>query len=157
MRGHSYQEQPLCGCHKDVCLFVFYVPSTARSFRDGTLIYWPLQRTWSSVNIPFPPGIKPRAVVWQSITLPLRHASSPHKDVNVNRNAHIWPVIMHINMPRFSHGKARFLALIRRTQLESFWKSSLIYIVFYLGSWPWSVSPVLKFCHVNVPIRGQPL
>ena len=24
------------------CLFVFYVPSTARSFRDGTPIYWEL-------------------------------------------------------------------------------------------------------------------
>ena len=27
------------------CLFVFYVPSTARSFRDGTPIYCPLRRT----------------------------------------------------------------------------------------------------------------
>ena len=26
------------------CLFVFYVPSTARSFRDGTPIYCPLRR-----------------------------------------------------------------------------------------------------------------
>ena len=59
-----------------VCLFVcFYVPSTARSFRDGTPIYCPLRRTWSSVNTPFPPGIEPRAVTWQSITLPLRHVS----------------------------------------------------------------------------------
>ena len=38
-------------------------------------IYCPL-RTWSSVNTPFPQGIEPRAVAWQSITLPLRHASS---------------------------------------------------------------------------------
>ena len=59
-----------------VCLFVFYIPSTGRSFRDGTPIYCPLQRTWVSVNTPFLPGIEPRAVVWQSITLPLRHASS---------------------------------------------------------------------------------
>ena len=28
-----------------VCLFVFYAPSTARSFRDGIPIYCPLQRT----------------------------------------------------------------------------------------------------------------
>ena len=28
-----------------VCLFVFYVPSTARSFRDGTPIYCPFRRT----------------------------------------------------------------------------------------------------------------
>ena len=40
-------------------LFVFYIPSTARSFRDGTPIYWPLWRKWSSVNTPFPPGIEP--------------------------------------------------------------------------------------------------
>ena len=58
-----------------VCLFVFYVPSTARSFRDGTPIYCPLRRMWSSVNAPFLPGIEPRAVAWQSITLLLRHAS----------------------------------------------------------------------------------
>ena len=40
-------------------LVVFYVPSTARSFRDGTRIYCPLRRTWSSVNTPFTPGIEP--------------------------------------------------------------------------------------------------
>ena len=55
-------------------VFVFYVHSTARSFRDGTTIYCPLRRTWSSVNTLFPPGIKPRVVAWQSITLPLCHA-----------------------------------------------------------------------------------
>ena len=60
-----------------VCLFVFYVPSTARSFRDGTPIYCPLRRMQSSVNTPFPLGIEPRAIAWQSISLPLRHASSP--------------------------------------------------------------------------------
>ena len=59
-----------------VCLVVFNVPSTARSFRDGTPIYCPLRRTWSSINTPFRPGIEPRAVAWQSITLPLRYASS---------------------------------------------------------------------------------
>ena len=34
------------------CLFVFmfYVPTTAMSFRDSNPIYCPLQRTWSSVN-----------------------------------------------------------------------------------------------------------
>ena len=57
-------------------LVVFYVPSTARSFRDGTPIYCPLRRTWSSVKIPIPAGIDPRAVAWQSITQPLCHASS---------------------------------------------------------------------------------
>ena len=31
--------------YNPVCLFVFYVPSTARSFRDGTPIYCPLRRT----------------------------------------------------------------------------------------------------------------
>ena len=45
-------------------------------FKDGTPIYSPLWRTWSSVFTPFPPGIEPRAVAWQSITLPLRHTSS---------------------------------------------------------------------------------
>ena len=60
-----------------VCLLVvFNVPSTARSFRDGTPIYCPLRRTWSSINTPFRPGIEPRAVTWQSITLPLCYASS---------------------------------------------------------------------------------
>ena len=53
-------------------LVVFNVPSTARSFRDGTPIYCPLWRTCSSINTPFRPGIEPRAVAWQSITLPLR-------------------------------------------------------------------------------------
>ena len=38
---------------RDGWLVVFYVPSTARSFRDGTPIYCPLRRTWSSVNTPF--------------------------------------------------------------------------------------------------------
>ena len=59
-----------------VWLVVFNVPSTARSFRDGTSIYCPLRRTWSSINTPFRPGIEPRAVAWQSITLPLGYASS---------------------------------------------------------------------------------
>ena len=57
-------------------LVVFNGPPTARSFRDGTPIYCPLRRTWSSVNTTFSPGIEPRVVAWQSITLPLRHASS---------------------------------------------------------------------------------
>ena len=38
---------------------MFCVPSTAGSFRDGTPIYCPLRRMWSSVNTPFPPGIAP--------------------------------------------------------------------------------------------------
>ena len=56
-------------------LVVFDVPSTARSYRDGAPIYCPLRWTWSSVNTLFPTRIEPRAVVWQSITQPLRHAS----------------------------------------------------------------------------------
>ena len=56
-----------------ICLFVFYVPSTARSYRDGTPIYCPLRPTWSSVNTPV---MEPRAVVWQSIMRPLHHTSS---------------------------------------------------------------------------------
>ena len=59
-----------------VWLVVFNVPSTAWSFRDGTPIYSPLRRTWSSINTPFRPGIEPRAVAWQPISLPLRYASS---------------------------------------------------------------------------------
>ena len=57
-------------------LVVFNISSIARSFRDGTPIYCPLWRTWSSINTPFRPGIEPQAVAWQSITLPLRYASS---------------------------------------------------------------------------------
>ena len=64
-------------------LVVFYVPSTARSFRDGTTIYCPLRSTWSSVNTPFPPEIEPRTVAWQSITLPLRHASSTTNQMKI--------------------------------------------------------------------------
>ena len=59
-------------------LVVFYVPSTEGSFRDGTPIYCPLRRTLNSVNTPFLPGIEPRAVAWQSITLPLRKKKYTH-------------------------------------------------------------------------------
>ena len=64
-----------------VCFFCWlvgcvYVPLTARSFRDDTPIFCPLRRTRSSVCTLFSPGIKPRAVAWQSIALPLRHTSS---------------------------------------------------------------------------------
>ena len=59
-------------------LVVLYVPSTARSFRDGTPIYCPLRTTLVFTPSPpeYIPGIEPRVVAWQSITLPLRHASS---------------------------------------------------------------------------------
>ena len=60
-------------------LVVSNVPSTAKSFRDSTPIYCPLRRTWSSINTPFRPGIEPRAVTLQSITLPLRSASSTQR------------------------------------------------------------------------------
>ena len=64
-----------------VWLVVINVPSTARSFRDGTPIYCPLRRTCSSINTPFRPGIEPRAVALQSITLPaLRYASSTYNE-----------------------------------------------------------------------------
>ena len=62
--------------HYNGWLIVFYVPLTTRSFRDGTPIYCRLRRTWSSVFTPFPLGIEPQAVAWQSITQPLHHASS---------------------------------------------------------------------------------
>ena len=39
-----------------VWLVVFYGPSTARLFRDGTPIYCPLRRTWSSVLNTVPTG-----------------------------------------------------------------------------------------------------
>ena len=57
-------------------LVVFHVPSTVRSFRDGNPIYCPLRRMWSSVFTPFPPGIEPGTVTWQSMTLLLCHTSS---------------------------------------------------------------------------------
>ena len=51
--------------NKLVCwLVMFNGPSTARSLRDGTPIYCPLQRMWSSVFTTLPPGIEPLAVVW---------------------------------------------------------------------------------------------
>ena len=68
-------------------LVVFNVPSKARSFRDGTPIYCPLGRTWSSIDTPFQPGIEPRAVAWQSITLPLRYASSTDKFSSIMRSS----------------------------------------------------------------------
>ena len=67
-------------------LVVFNVPSTARSFRDGTPIYCPLRRTWSSINTPFRPGIEPRAVAWQSITLPLGYASSTPQNEKIPKS-----------------------------------------------------------------------
>ena len=78
-------------------LVVFYVPSTARSFRDGTTIYCPLQRTWSSVFTPFPSGIEPRAVAWQFIALPLRNASSMTNEWRFSLDYNkLYPVILEI-------------------------------------------------------------
>ena len=62
-----------------VWLVVFYIPSTSRSFRDSNPIYCPLRMTYSPGFIPSPPGIEPRVDAWQSITQPLRHASSSVK------------------------------------------------------------------------------
>ena len=42
----------------------------------GIPINCPLRRMWISFLTLIPSGIEPRAVAWQSITLPLRHASS---------------------------------------------------------------------------------
>ena len=36
----------------------------------------------------FPPGIEPRAVAWQSITLPLRHASSTLHENTIHVTSH---------------------------------------------------------------------
>ena len=73
---YQYHRVCLSSGRSWVRLFVFYVPSTARSFRYGTPIFCPLRRTGTWVNTPFLPGIEPRGIAWQSITLPLRHASS---------------------------------------------------------------------------------
>ena len=58
-------------------LIVFNVPSTATSFRDDTPIYCPLGRTWSSMK-----HRSDRAITWQSISLPLRYASSTEHDIS---------------------------------------------------------------------------
>ena len=67
---------------------VFYVPSTVSWVRNGAPIYCPLQRTWSLVFTRFQPGIKPRAVSWQSITLPLRHVSSTREALEDGTRGH---------------------------------------------------------------------
>ena len=77
-------------------LVVFNVPSTARSFRDGTPIYCPLRRTCSSINTPFRPGIEPRGVAWQSITLPLRYASSTHICMLAEQNKNHSTLVLYI-------------------------------------------------------------
>ena len=65
-----FRNSNLSSCHIKIRLS-FRVPSTVRSFIDRTPVYCPLRRT--------PSGIEPGAVAWQSITLPLRHASSIYK------------------------------------------------------------------------------
>ena len=84
-RLNTWQIQTSLGC-----LVVFNVPSTARSFRDGTPIYCPLRKTWSSINTPFWPGNEPRAIAWQSITLPLRYASSTYRHQSIPHTVLIW-------------------------------------------------------------------
>ena len=54
----------------------------------------------SSAN---PPGFEPRAVAWQSITLPLRHVSSPQDKLtkifvyHVNTKYQTIAIISHVN------------------------------------------------------------
>ena len=57
-----------------------------RGHLDGAHIYSPLRRTWSSVFTPTSPGIEPRVVAWQSITQPLRHASSTNNISDINND-----------------------------------------------------------------------
>ena len=76
LRVQSGYALTVCGMCQYLCwLVVFYVQSTVRSFRDDSPIYCPFRRTWSSIFTLFSPGIEPRAVVWQSNTLLLRHAT----------------------------------------------------------------------------------
>ena len=75
-------------------LDVFYVPSTARSFRDGMPIYCPLQRTWSSIFKPFPQGIEPRAVAWQSISYTIAAPRQLHSSITRSLR-----FIYHMNIP----------------------------------------------------------
>ena len=84
--------------YHSICLCVFYDPSKAGSFRDGTNIYCPLRRTRNSVNTQFPPEIEPRVVAWQSITLPLRNASSTH--INQSRTIRItsWTIALSLGL-----------------------------------------------------------
>ena len=45
-----------------------------------------------------PTGNEPRAVAWQSITLPLRHASSIYAGVKKSKNFHLSPGQVHQNV-----------------------------------------------------------
>ena len=50
----------------------------------------PCEGRKSSVFTPFPQGIEPRAIAWQSITLPLHHASSIAQKEKPVKRPHLW-------------------------------------------------------------------
>ena len=70
-------------------LVVFYVPSTARSFRDGTPIYCPLRRTWSSVFTPFSPELT--RIQYPTLTIDPRRSLS----TCLHRQVHKLPNLLH--------------------------------------------------------------
>ena len=74
VKGTSVKMQTSLSCRRSentnwFCDTFWLVGCVLTSHRQP--IYCPLRRTWSSVLTPYPPGIEPRAVVWQSITQPL--------------------------------------------------------------------------------------
>ena len=71
------------------------------TFRNSTPIYCPLRRTWSSVNTPTPPGIEPKVVVWQSITLQL-HGNFFKLEVNPEL---LYYLILTVKHNRFAYVK----------------------------------------------------
>ena len=76
--GHMLELNTICICVYMVGCVLRSIDSEVIKRRPPPPIHCPLRRTCSSAFTPFPPGIEPRAVAWQSITLPLRHASSTH-------------------------------------------------------------------------------
>ena len=94
-------------------LVVFYVPSTARSFSDGTPTYCPLRRTWSSVFTPFPRRTNPGP----SLGSPLHyHCATPAswkaEAMNINQNAVSRMVVMVIAGTRHEFHRTHFITII---------------------------------------------